>query len=198
MKNIVLGLVIWLSMICVANATTLDFEGIPENHHSPHLSPYTLGDYYPGVTFGPHTYVRDAGTYDNLHYPAHSGISVLSVYNSSELDIVFDNYVSDFSLWYTNATQENNIPDEFELKAYSDATTTNLLGTVVGHYNWGSNSEIALDYDNIMAVKISGAPGHFTLDDITYTPVSPVPEPTTIFLLSSGLIGLMGFRKCKK
>ncbi len=34
--------------------------------------------------------------------------------------------------------------------------------------------------------------------DNVFTTTTPVPEPTTIFLLSSGLIGLIGFRKYKK
>gem|GEM_PF-5478915 len=37
--------------------------------------------------------------------------------------------------------------------------------------------------------------GGIALDLVEFNKVSPVPEPTTIFLLSSGLVGIIGFRR---
>ena len=46
-------------------------------------------------------------------------------------------------------------------------------------------------------VLIDGASGYWLMDDFTYQGGAPVPEPATILLLGSGLIGLAGFGRKK-
>ncbi|MFH2050212.1 MAG: PEP-CTERM sorting domain-containing protein, partial [bacterium] len=105
--------------------------------------------------------------------------------------------VSEFSLVYTSATSVHNIPDKFAMTAYSDNNMINLLGSVVGPYNWGTIDELVLNYDNIMVVKIIGAQGHYTVDDITYSLMSPVPEPSTLLLIGLGIAIVFGVNRKK-
>ncbi len=186
MKLSLLTIAVLLQLISYANAVTIDFEGVPYTYHE-NGSGNNLGNYYLGVTFGPEAVIYDIGSYDNIHYPTHSGISVLYAGGNNFIDIIFENPVSDFSLWYTSATSSNNIPNMFEIIAYSDSTMYNTIASVAGTYNWGSISELALNYDYIMSVKISGAAYHFTVDDITYNPMIGVPEPSTFLLLGAGI-----------
>lgn len=192
MKTVLLIITALLATSAESYATLIDFENVPGLYQETN-GRTNLGNYYTGVTFGPHALVYSS-SYNSIHYPPHSGVAVLSSGGFNYIDMVFDTKVSDLSFWYTSATSSNNIPNHFEVQAFSDTSMTNKIGSVTGPYNWGSTSNLILDYDNIMAIKFTGAVDHFLIDDISYNQSNTVPEPSTMILLAAWIVGLVTYR----
>jgi len=85
----------------------------------------------------------------------------------------------------------------------SIAIDASMIGTgdgVVTHFDFGALSGISflgLRLDNIGTGPVYG--GIFWgMDNLQFDAANPIPEPATMLLLGSGLIGLTGFRKKKK
>ncbi len=58
---------------------------------------------------------------------------------------------------------------------------------------------IELNWTGIDRLGIMHTGSQWVMDDFTFNePIDPVPEPTTMILLATGLIGLAGFRRKKK
>jgi hypothetical protein len=82
----------------------------------------------------------------------------------------------------------NNILDTLTLLS-GDPLTGNRIGTLI-ELN-------AIDVVRLLLIPIPSSDGGigWGLDNLSYETSTPVPEPTTILLFSSGLIGLAGFRR---
>ncbi len=78
-------------------------------------------------------------------------------------------------------------------------TAYDVHGNQIGSYSAldTGGETLTVSVPGIHSVRLSGsiASGGVAYDDFTFNAVSPVPEPTTMLLLASGLIGLVGFRR---
>lgn len=58
---------------------------------------------------------------------------------------------------------------------------------------------VANTYNGLIdQVVFHGNPDFWTIDDITYNGVNPVPAPGAVWLFGSGLMGLFGFKRRKQ
>ena len=182
---LVAGLILAASSTAVG-MITVDFEGIPDLYVE--TGAINLGNYLPGLTFGPDATildkVRTAG-YNYTSYPPHSGDAVLFSYTNSTIRVDFDIPSTYVETWYTSA-------GNFYLEAYDAGDT--LLDSATGASNIGSNSLISVSGANIAYVLFHDVGNFYTIDDLGFT---PIPAPGAILLGGIG-VALVGWLRRRR
>lgn len=188
-------LVVSVVMLCLPATLmadqTLTFEGFADNT--------VLTTQYPGINFqGAQILQKSTGSLNWTQFPPHSGDAV--IYNpSGPMELIFSTPIDYFSGYLTYNSG-------MTLNGYD--SLNNLLDTESGAYanNYVSsgnppNEYLIINAANITRVELIGGGGNnFTLDDAQFTgsiDTNQVPEPTTMLLLGSGLIGLAGYGRKK-
>ena len=184
MKKIAFILVVVSFILLTVSATqavTIDFEDIPD------LT--SVEDFYAslGVHFENAISLTAGFSLNEFDYPPSSG-NVAVGDDGAPIMLTFDNPAENIFANFTYASQ-------LTFTAWDDIG--NVIGTYVNPYfdNLGSSQQIGLAFTGVHALQIAGEwDGSYIMDDLSYefTQATPVPEPTTILLLSTGLIGAAG------
>lgn len=167
-----------------AYATTLDFEDLPD------LT--SVGEFYSsyGVHFNGAISLTAGFSLNEIDYPPSSGLIAIGD-DFGPIQITFDNPTQDIFANFTFGSQ-------LTLSAYDGSG--NLIGTYINPLssNFSDSELITLNYTNVSSLIISGQMlNSFILDDLNYTSLAPVPEPSTLFLLGGGLVGLLRHNRKK-
>lgn len=183
-KKNMLVMFIFLLFPASAKAAVISFEDIPD------LT--SVGDFYAsyGVYFDNAISLTAGFSLNEFDYPPSSG-SVAIGDNDAPISITFDSPAKDI---FANFTYDSQLT----------FSTYDQFGTLIGSYinsglsNLGTTELIPLSFSGVSSLIIAGAVNNsYIMDDFTFTidQASVVPEPATIFLLTGGLFGLLGFRR---
>lgn len=186
-KYLLFGLISLLTFTGVEAAfgTTIDFETLSDSE--------VVTNQYAGlgVTFSNAIAYTAGISLNEVDFPPHSGLNVVSD-NGGPMGVTFSAPQANVSAYFTYT-----VP--LTLSFYD--ALNNLEGTVNSAFssNFVSSGNPPNEFlsfawvSGISEVVITGDPSgsSFVMDDLTFT---PVPEPATLFLLLSGLLGIAGYR----
>src|SRR5262245_57417486 len=174
------------------SAATIDFESL--------LDGEAITTQFLGVTFSNATTLTAGVSLNEFEFPPFSGVNVASD-DGGAVRIDFSQPVLNVGAYFTYA-------EPLVLRAFDGAN--NLLGSIssafannealAGDAGTAPNELLQLAFIGIAYVTFTGNSdgGSFVFDDLTYEPlvrVTPMPEPSTIGLMASGLIALAHARR---
>jgi len=104
-----------------------------------------------------------------------------------------------FSAWVANSFTGMPNPANFTLKIGGGTITSFALGRYTKGWQEFSTNWISTSGGTVTLALVDTATGEngndFVLDDITFARVNPVPIPGAVWLLGSGLLGLVAIKR---
>lgn len=182
----------------LVGATVLNFDDLALNGTYGPMSNLNYG----GFDWDSRWYAGDNtnGTYNN---GAHSGTQYLS--NGWAVNDLLVSQASPFDFngaWFAHPDRNFNIATQIQLFGLASDNSI-LYQTGLVDIN-DTHQYIAANFGGVNKIRIwhnNGNAGWFVMDDFEYNePIGqqPVPEPGTLMLLGTGLLGLVGLRKKSK
>jgi hypothetical protein len=205
--TLLLTFLTFLSFVILSNvsATVLTFEDLSSVEIR-----YQIPTGYGGFTWAPNTYVRTKTSLpSNLlgsgyDYGTQGNVSIYTAGGNSISMASIAGGIFDFNGAYiTSAYQDREgVTIEGWKDGLQEHSTTIETDNNTAHW-------FNFNFDDVDTVRFipgtiytldplwdpQGKQPHFVIDNITYNESSPIPEPGTLLLLGSGLVGIVGYAK---
>lgn len=169
--------------------TTIDFEDLPSQYI--YLGGgQNIGTYYAGVDL--ESNVTGLDLTGSTAFPPHSGSIVVWDPVDLSAEISFTNPQTLVGVWYTSL-------DPLTLEAFDNTDTS--IGSVIGAANTdgttGSSDFLSFSGANIESVTLTGIPGDYVFDDLTFSQatVTAVPEPSSVGTIAAIAMLILLFRR---
>lgn len=186
-----LGFALVLAAFSSANlyADVIDFENLPAANLF-FSGDQNIGMFYSGVDF--ESNVTGLDLTGSTAFPPHSGSIVVWDPVDASVMISFTTAQDMVGVWYTSL-------DPLTLDAFvAPSGTGALLGLVIGAANTDGTSGTSdfLSFSGsgrgIESITLTGNPGNFVFDDLTFSPGIPaaVPEPSSLALFVTAFFGM--------
>ncbi len=179
------GLMVLLLWLGNANALVIDFENVPNANPNTWDNPIPNG--YEGLNWDQFDVLHeDYYLRTGYDYGVTSGQWV--AYNVWDYTATVSGNLFDFTgAYFTSAWDYNNI---LTIEGYNNGT---LLYSAQLTLNTYTPVWFQADWLGVDSLKFFTSGSQFVMDDLTINESAPIPEPSTIFLVGSGLIGLAGY-----
>jgi hypothetical protein len=173
-----------------SDQVTINFEGFADGT--------AVTTQYAGLAFSNAAVATAGVSLNEFEFPPHSGLNV-AFDNGGPITIVFSNAVSSFDAFFTYSVPLTL--DAFNSSNTLVASANSLFSNnegISGVPDSSPNERIQVSSSGgISSVEIMGAAsgGSYTIDDVTYSTSTSIPEPGSLILALAGSAMLIAFRQ---
>ena len=196
--SLVTGLLVF-GLIGMANATVLTFEDTIYAKNG--SGPYDLsfGENYGGLNWSYYFGIFHAPEMINYGYQNGTVSGEYALFNAygATVSVTSDDQFDWNGAWFGSV--RDNTTSSVRVWGFRD--NVRIYEDTIS-FNWGNPQWFEANWSDVDEVRFIGSWNsnytRFAMDDFTFNEAAPVPEPATMLLFGTGLVGLIAARTRKK